>query len=294
VGRTRRAGSDGLRIAYERRGPLLRRGPWLVLVQGLGFDRSGWDPVAPLLKRRFRLILVDNRGTGRSDLPTDSLTVRDMARDVVAVLDAARIGRAHVAGASLGGMIAQEVAEEYPDRVDRLVLACTTPGWPWAYPMPAGSSQLMLTTHTLPRDVALRRHVENALSPETVAHRRDLVERLIAHQQARPGDPIAWAAQATAGARYVGQLRQSGIQARTLVLHGSADRVVDPRNARLLADRIPCARLEILPGLGHLFFWEDPRAFATAVTSFLLEPAGDGPPPGPLGGSAGPAQGTPA
>jgi 3-oxoadipate enol-lactonase len=77
-------------------------------------------------------------------------------------------------------------------------------------------------------------------------------------------------AQAAAGARYAGRLRQGRIRARTLVLHGGADSVVDPRNARLLAERIPGARLVTFPEFGHLLFWEDPDAFAAAVTSFLL------------------------
>ena len=85
-------------------------------------------------------------------------------------------------------------------------------------------------------------------------------------------------AQAAAGARYTGGLRQARIQARTLVLHGGADTVVDPRNGKLLADRIPGARLMTFPELGHLLFWEDPDGFASAVTSFLLAEAAAGQP----------------
>jgi pimeloyl-ACP methyl ester carboxylesterase len=274
VGRTRYAPGAGARIAYELRGTLRGRRPWLVLVQGLGFDRSGWRPVVGRLGRRFRLVLIDNRGSGRSDPPDDSLTVRDMARDVISVMDAAGIETAHVLGVSLGGMVAQEVAIGYPARVDHLVLCCTTPGWPFAYTMPGPSARLMAQTRNLPPEVALRRHVENALSPHTVANRPRLVDRLVAHERANPHDPGSWSAQAAAGARYSGQLRQAGIRASTLILHGEADGVVDPRNARLLAERIPHARLVLLPGLGHLFFWEDPAAFAREVTSFLLTGAG--------------------
>src|SRR6266704_2873155 len=134
---TNRYASNGtLRIAYELQGTMHRRRPWLVLIQGMGFDRSGWEPVLPALRRSFRLVLVDNRGTGRSGRPDGSFTVADMAGDVVAVLDAAGIGRAHVLGASLGGMVAQELAITRPERVDRLVLVGTTPGWPSGYPMP--------------------------------------------------------------------------------------------------------------------------------------------------------------
>jgi 3-oxoadipate enol-lactonase len=272
VGRTRYTQGGGLRIAYERRGTRHFRRDWLVLIQGLGFDRSGWAPVTRRLQRRFRLLLVDNRGSGRSDVPTDSPAVADLTQDVVRVMDAAKVRRGHVLGTSLGGMVAQELAIEHPERVDRLVLACTTPGWPYAYPMPAASVQLMAATRHLRRDVALRRHVENALSAQTVQTRPELVERLIRHQRRRPSDPAAWASMAAAGARYSGGMRQTRILAPTLVLHGSADTVVDPRNSQLLAERIPDAQLKLFSDLGHLFFWENPKGFVDEVTSFLERP----------------------
>src|SRR5579864_5165966 len=98
AGKTRYARNDTLGIAYELRGTVHRRRPWLVLIHGMAFDRSGWGPALARLGRRFRLVLVDNRGTGCSDRPAGSFTVADMAADVVAVLDAAGIGQAHVLG----------------------------------------------------------------------------------------------------------------------------------------------------------------------------------------------------
>jgi 3-oxoadipate enol-lactonase len=286
VSRSRYADSGGMWIGYELRGRLHWRRPWLVLIQGMGLDRHGWGRIPGKLRRRFRLVLVDNRGCGRSDRAGGSFTVADMAGDVVAVLDAAGIGRAHVLGASLGGMVAQELAIRHPERVDGLVLACTTPGWPFAYPMPAPSVRLIAATARLSPEAAWRRHLENALSARTVQDQPDLVERLIARtvwerpdlvdrlvkrRGSRLADPGTLSAQAAAGARYAGRLRQAGIRARTLVLHGGADTVVDPRNGRLLAGRIPGAELRIFPELGHLFFWEEPDGFAAAVTSFLLD-----------------------
>ncbi len=274
VSRIRYARHGSVRIAYELRGTLHRRRPWLVLIQGMGLDRLGWEPVLRRLRRRFRLVLVDNRGSGHSDRPAGSFAVADMAGDVVAVLDAAGIGRAHVLGMSLGGLVAQEVAIEHPDRVDGLVLAGTTPGWPFAYPMPAASVRLIASAARLPAEAARRRHAENALSATTVRNHPELVDRLLDRQSSQPADRRAVSAQAVAGARYAGRLRQARIGARTLVLHGGADTVVDPRNARLLAGRIPDARLVTFPDLGHLLFWEDPDGFADAVTSFLLNRAG--------------------
>jgi 3-oxoadipate enol-lactonase len=269
VGRTRYARSGELRIAYELRGMPHWRRPWLVLIQGLGLDRSGWQPVLRKLRRHFRLVLVDNRGSGRSDVSAASFGVADMAADVVAVLDDAGIRRAHVMGVSLGGMVAQELAIDHPERVDALVLVSTTPGWPFAYPMPAVSVQLIAAAGGMTREAALRHHVENALSARSIQRHPGLAERLVALRWSRPEAPGAWAAQAAAGARYAGRLRQTRIRAPTLVVQGADDTVVDPRNGRLLAGRIPDAQLVILPELGHLLFWEEPDAFAGAITSFL-------------------------
>jgi len=269
VGRTRYAASGGLRIAYELHGTVFTARPTLLLIQGLGFDSSGWGAAIGHLRRRFRLVLVDNRGIGRS--AAGSVSVPAMVGDVLAVLDDVGIGAVHVLGASLGGIIAQDLAIRHPERVDKLVLACTTPGWPFAYPMPSASVRLIAASRRLPPDVAARRHVENALSAITLEQRPELVERILARHRSAAGDPAIRDGQVAAGASYVGGLRQRGIRARTLIVHGEADRVVDPRNARLLAARIPGARLVTFPGLGHLFFWEDPAGFAAVVTSFLLD-----------------------
>jgi 3-oxoadipate enol-lactonase len=269
VSRTRYARSGALRIAYELRGAMHWRRPWLVLIQGMGLDRQGWGPVLGRLRRHFRLVLVDNRGFGQSDRPAGSFGVADMAGDVVAVLDAAGIRRAHVLGASLGGMVAQELAIRHPERVDGLILACTTPGWPLSYPMPAASVRLLAATARLPAEAARLRHTENALAAGP--DRPELVRRLMAVQGSRPADSAVLSSQAVAGSRYAGRL-PARIRARTLVLHGGADAVVDPRNGRLLAARIPGARLVTFPELGHLLFWEDPDGFAAAVASFLLGP----------------------
>lgn len=134
--RTRYAASGELRIAYEVRGPVLTKRPTLPLIQGLGFGASGLGAAIRRLRRRFRLVLVDNRGVGRS--AAGSVSVPAMVGDVLAVLDDTGIGAAHVLGASLGGMIAQDLVVRYPERVEKLVLACTTPGVAVRLPHAAG------------------------------------------------------------------------------------------------------------------------------------------------------------
>jgi pimeloyl-ACP methyl ester carboxylesterase len=166
-------------------------------------------------------------------------------------------------------MIAQELALSYADRVDRLVLACTTPGGPNAHPMPQPTVNLMAEAGTLEPEVALRRFVENALAPSTPAERPELVERILAHRLATRQDPSCWGAQAAAGMTFDAYERLGGLTAPTLVQHGDEDVVVDLRNAELLVQLLPDARLERFPGTGHLYFWEAPERFVASVTSFL-------------------------
>jgi pimeloyl-ACP methyl ester carboxylesterase len=251
-----------VRIAWESRGD----GPPLLLIHGLGYARWGWEPVVDRLAERFRVLLFDNRGIGESEVPPGPYTAAVMAEDAAQVLDEAGVDRAHVVGTSLGGMVAQELALAHPERVDRLVLACTTPGGGGAFPLPQRTLALIAEAPSLAPEVALRRFVENALAggaPE------ELVGRIYAHRLASPPDPAGWQAQAAAGVGFDALDRIGEIRAPTLILHGTDDGVVDSRNAALLAERIPDARVRLFEGRGHLFFWEDPDGFVEAVEEFL-------------------------
>jgi 3-oxoadipate enol-lactonase len=245
-----------VRIAWERRGS----GEPLLLVHGLGYARWGWEPVLEPLERSFDLILFDNRGIGESDAPPGPYTVAELAADAAQVLDEAGVERANVLGTSLGGMVAQELALTAPERVDRLVLACTTPGGPEAFPMPERTVQLMTGGATL------RQFVENALAPGPDP---ELVDRILRHREATAQPLDAWSAQAAAGATFDALGRIARVEAPTLILHGTEDAVVDSRNSSLLASRIPDSRVELFPGGGHLFFWEQPDRFVDVVTEFL-------------------------
>jgi 3-oxoadipate enol-lactonase len=259
--RASRASNGGVELAYE----VVGSGPPLLLVQGLGYGGRGFGPAIALLAEDFTVALFDNRGFGASDVPAGPYSVGDLAGDAAAVLDAAGFERAHVVGASLGGMVAQELALARPGRVDRLVLACTTPGGAGSHAMPARTVELMAEVPRLSPDAALRRLVENSLGDP----RPELVEDVLAYRRAHPPDTAGWMAQAAAGATHDALDRVAEIRAPTLVVTGTADAVVDPRNSELLAERIPDARLERLDGSGHLLFWERAEEFAEVVRGFL-------------------------
>jgi 3-oxoadipate enol-lactonase len=256
------AQASGVRIARERRGS----GPPLLLIHGLGYARWGWEPVVDGLAEAHEVVLFDNRGIGDSDAPLGPYSARMLAEDAVAVLDAAGLERAHVLGTSLGGMVAQQVALDWPERVDRLVLACTTPGSESAAPMPEQTVRLIQESPALPREVAMRRGVENALAPGADVA---MIDRIMVHRIATAQPLAAWLAQAAAGMSFDAWDRVREIGAPTLVLTGDLDVVVDPRNSALLAEMISGARMEVFPGAGHLFFWEQPERFVEVVKEFL-------------------------
>jgi pimeloyl-ACP methyl ester carboxylesterase len=254
--------ADGTKIAWAERG----EGPPLLLIHGLGYASWGWGPVLEPLAERFRVLTFDNRGIGGSDRPPGPYTARMLAEDGIAVLDAAGVVRAHVVGTSLGGMAAQELALGWPERVDRLVLACTTPGGPSSHPMPEATVRLITQPLDLPREERFRVFVRNALSEP---YDEDVVEEITALRLEEAQPLEAWQAQAAAGMGFDASDRVGNIAAPTLVLTGTADEVVDARNSDLLAERIAGARLERFEGCGHLFFWQEPERFVRLVTEFL-------------------------
>jgi pimeloyl-ACP methyl ester carboxylesterase len=255
------ADSQGVRIAWESHGD----GPPLLLVQGLGYGRWGWRPMVEPLASRYRVIVFDNRGIGDSDKPPGPYTAAEMAGDALAVLDAAGVARAHVLGASLGGAVGQELALRHAERLDKLVLVATMSGMTNMHPIPAQTLQLMAEAATLEPAVALRRFVENALEPEPEP---ELVDEIVELRTANPPDPAGWAAQAGIWGSFDVWDELPSIDVPTLVVQGEGDVVVDPRNAMLLAERIPGARLTLVPG-GHLFFWNRPGEFAELLMEFL-------------------------
>ena len=255
------ADSQGVRIAYDVRG----EGEPLALIMGLGYGRWGWEPVLEPLAAGYRVITFDNRGYGDSDAPPGPYTAAQLAGDTLAVLDAVGVERAHVVGASLGGAVAQELALRHGGRIEKLVLMATMSGVSNMHPLPAPTLALMAEAPTLDPAVAVRRFVENALEPEPDPA---VVERIVAIRVAKPPDPAGWAAQAGIWATFDAWEELPRIEAPTLVVQGEGDVVVDPRNAALLAERIPGAELRMVPG-GHLFFWNRPDALVSLLAEFL-------------------------
>ena len=135
--------------------------------------------------------------------------------------------------------------------------------------MPARGMEAFARFPLMEREAGLRLMVENSLGDHGVRERPELTEEIYAYRLERAPTLAGWQAQAYAGATFDVYDRIPAITAPTLVIHGTADTVVDPRNAELLAERIPNARAELLDGAGHLFFWERADDFVRIVEEFL-------------------------
>jgi 3-oxoadipate enol-lactonase len=238
-------------------------GPPLILIGGLGFGRWGWFKQIPALSRHFSTITFDVRGE------RDLEGVSDLVADVVALLDHLKVGRAHVLGTSLGGFVAQELALQRPDLVDRLILVCTSYGRGGPESMSPWALSDMIGWPSLSAEGAVRRGLETATSEAYRTQRPEEFEQIVRWRLADSPSLSAYYEQARAGARFDVSRDVGSITSPTLVIHGAEDRYVPVANAVALAEAIPDARLRVLDDAGHLVFIERFADVNREVVTFL-------------------------
>jgi 3-oxoadipate enol-lactonase len=248
----------------------------VLLVMGLGMTATSWWRTVPVLAERLRVLSFDNRGVGRSTRPPGPYTVAQMADDAVAVLDAAGEASAHVYGVSLGGMIAQEVALRHPEHVRRLVLGASTPGGAPAVAADPETLAFFRRRAAMPAEEAVWASVPYNYAAWTGGDHGQRVAEDIVERLRFPIEPEPYRAQLAAALGHDAFARLGSIRAPSLVVHGLEDRMVPPANARLLADEIPDAALVLLPGAGHLYFTDEPRA-DREIARFLSARSSPGP-----------------
>jgi pimeloyl-ACP methyl ester carboxylesterase len=245
------------------------RGDPLVLIMGLGADHTSWGFQVPAFSRSHRVIVFDNRGAGQTDQPDIPYTIRGMAADTVGLLDALGIGQAHIAGASMGGMIAQEIALTYADRVRSLQLHCTT-ARPDAYLLTMGRAWVQMRA-ALSREEFARALTVWLYSPTTFLGRPEFIEALLQSALANPypATPTGYRRQSEAAGAHDTLDRLGRIQCPTLITVGADDLVTGPRFAQVLRDRIPGAELVIFANAGHAHFLEAVGDFNHVCLDFL-------------------------
>lgn len=253
--------NKGARIYWDEQGS----GDPILLIMGLGYPSYLWHRTRPALKERFRTIALDNRGSGQSEAPAGPYSIALMASDAAAALDAAGVERAHVFGLSMGGMIAQEFALQYPTRVRSLILGCTAPGGPNAVRAEKRVTEILMGNGLSPEEHAraMRPYVYDSSTP------LDRIEEDLAIRRQWFPKPEAYKAQLQGIFEWEAYSRLRKIAASTLVIHGETDRLVPVGNADLIASRINGSQLVKLSRASHIFITDQPEASLKAIMDFL-------------------------
>jgi 3-oxoadipate enol-lactonase len=253
---------NGVNINYM----LVGKGEPLILVMGLGAPLSGWKSQLPVFRQHFKVVLFDNRGIGKSDKPEGPYSARMMAEDAVELMKYLNIEKGHVLGVSMGGGIAQEIALNYPERVNKLILASTCA---LSDGGSSGGTLAFIEACQSPIRNLMYREVNLALNNELA---KTIYVPLVWFQSRfmSKSDVIGLSGQLEAVKNYdTPHDRLSSVKCPTLVITGTKDRVVKPSSSDVLARLIPNSKLVKLENGSHMINTEMSKAFNSAVLDFL-------------------------
>lgn len=255
---------EGIEIAYEQLGS----GPPLLMLTGLGGVGRAWGSHIERFAADFTTIVPDHRGTGGSSKPRSGYTIEALAADMAGLVRHIGLGPAHVIGSSTGGAIAQVMALDHADTVDSMILVSS-----WAGPDPYFVNQFAVRQSIL-LDQGVTAYARSSslflFAPSFAAANPDAVEAWIERATAHPGDPDIMSRRIEMIVAHDQRARLSQISVPTLVMVGDEDICTPLHASRELAESIPGAHLETLPG-GHLIYLEQPEMFAGVVAQFLAD-----------------------
>jgi len=248
-------------LRYEFRGK--RGSPALAFTGSLGTDLTMWQPQADVLKPHFCTLRYDIRGHGASEVPPGPYSMDDLGSDLLALLDRLGIERASLCGLSIGGMISMWVAAHAPERVERLVLCCTSAR--------LGPAESWLERAAIVRAEGVQAVADAVLdrwfSPGFSQSHPEVIERMRAGLIATPREGYAGCCEAIAAMDLVGNL--PSITAPTLVVSAAEDPSTPPEHGRRIAELIPGARFEVVPNARHIASIEQADLITALIQEFL-------------------------
>jgi poly(3-hydroxyalkanoate) depolymerase len=254
--------AGSLRLRVSRAG----EGPPLLLVNGLGANLEMWEPFSGRLQGH-ELISFDLPGVGQSDRPRWPMRIPGLARTVVDLLDALDHPVVDVLGYSFGGVVAQQLAHQAPERVGRLVLGATSPGV-LSFPPNPWVAWLMLTPARY-YNRRLAKLIVPVIAGGRSARDPSLLQSGLDQRLAHPPSLTGYAYQLFAVSGWSSHPWLRRLPHPTLVLHGDNDPLVPLLNARYVAGAIPGGRLHVVKGGGHLFLFDEPMSAVAVVQTFL-------------------------
>ncbi|MHA2151488.1 MAG: alpha/beta fold hydrolase [Candidatus Thorarchaeota archaeon] len=258
-------------VYYEIHGP--PDAPPLVLIGGWASYRWIWFRQVPAFKEKYKCIVFDNRGAGRSSKPDIPYTMEMFAADTVGLMDALDIENAHILGISMGGLIAQQVAISSPEKVRSLILVSTNFGGPNSIPMDDRTMALLvaLPTETISKEQARNMRYRATFSEQFLRENRDVIEKIDEWAEKHPTPLIAQVHQSLAVGDFNAEDEVKKITSPTLIIHGDSDRAVPTKNGELLDISIPQSRLFLIKGGSHFSIIEKYEEFNSTVMDFIDE-----------------------
>jgi pimeloyl-ACP methyl ester carboxylesterase len=245
-------------------------GPPLVLIMGLRRNAEWWYRQIPELSKHFTVVAFDNRGAGRSDKPEMDYSIRLFADDTAELINLLGIPRAHVLGISMGGYIAQELAISHPDKVNGLILGCTSCGGSRAVIMSEERVEKFTANKGLTPEQILRKDMDLYFSDRFIREHPERIEEFvnISLRYYQPAD--AFFRQLNACLNHNTADRVSEISSPTLIMTGDDDHLVPSENSLILKELMPDADLELFAGCRHCFFMEESEKFNRSAVRFFL------------------------
>ncbi len=243
----------------------------LILIAGLAGDSQSWQPILGGLAEYFKVVVFDNRGIGRTRYPRDSFQISTLALDTVCLLDELAIEKADILGHSMGGYIAQEIAIEYPERVDRLILASTCAVTSQKNKSLFGGLLKALESGKS-YELFIREFFYLIFTPEYLSNKENIESAVkSALDYPFPVTPEGFKLQVEALSNFSSQARLNKIKSSTLLMSGRKDILVTPEEAQLLADKIPFVKTLYLENAAHSFQVEQPDFLVDCAVEFLLQ-----------------------
>jgi len=258
---------NDISIYYEVHG----KGEPLLLISGLGYDLTAWMFQPPEFSKKYRVVVFDNRGVGRTDAPDMAYSTEMMADDTVGLMNALSIEETHILGLSMGGLIAQYLAFKYPKRVRSLILADTAAS-PHSLFKHVANAWVRMTQEGINHETFVRNQLPWLYTNKFFENQKRVqtaIDRILANPYPQPA--YAFSRQASAAIEHDTRDRIGHITAPTLVLVGKEDILCPVKLSEELAAGIPNAELVVLEGRGHGSCGEIPDRFNRAVLEFLAK-----------------------
>lgn len=256
--------ANNINLYYEQHG----KGDDLVLISGLSADHNTWEYVLPILTPYYRVTIFDNRGVGQTDAPNEAYSIEQMADDTAALMDALSIEKAHVAGHSMGGMIAEQLAVHHPDKVNKLMVVCSRAA-PYSRNILWSRLNKQLQKARVPAESLMTAIAITCYSARFLEKQENIdwvIQRALNHSH--PQSLIGARRQSQACADYDALESLKSIQQDTLVIAGDDDILTPLSCSKDIVTHIHKAKLAILPG-GHVMQLENPKGLAKMLHEFI-------------------------